>query len=156
MSQFTFNRGRWEDGSPLSKWEDDEEHQAYVSRIGYKPLSSSFGSEDGGEVEIYESANDNSFYANICPLGGSCFDIFLPDFPSLMIFLKDYAAIFSLASINSVQQETLSILEKIFQITHGHSAYSICNQCDPDRWEKYKRLEGERSARNAAKKKDDD
>ena len=149
MSQFTFNRGTWEEGSPIPEWKDDEEHKEYVSRIGYQPRQSNFGHEDSGEVEIYESTHDKSFYANICPLGGSCFDVFLPDFPSLMIFLRDYASVFSVISVNSVQQQILDILEKFFQAEHGHPAFTICDKCDPEGWEKWQKLSQERSNRKA-------
>jgi hypothetical protein len=131
---FTFNRGSWEDGSPLPEWQDDENSDDYRQRIGYAGERTLFGHEYGGHLEIYESSADDSFYASICPAGGTCYEVFLPDLPSFMMFIRDYAAAFSTEATNVSQQQVFDLLEKMFRVQHGHSAQAICQQCDPDAW----------------------
>jgi hypothetical protein len=129
---YTFNRGNWEDGNNLPKWGDEEECDEYLKRIGYSTSKISFGDEYGSQIDIYESMDSKSFYASVCPSGGTCFEVFIPDFPSLMIFIKDYGTAFSTNSSNFRQQEILNLLEKLFQLQHGHSAQESCVQCDPE------------------------
>ena len=94
--KFAFNRGSWEDTNPLPDWQDDEEFKDYLTRIGFSTTANSFGHQYGKQIQIYESATDNgSFYASVCPFDGVVYEVFLPDFPSMMMFLKDHAAAFS-------------------------------------------------------------
>lgn len=151
MSRFTFRRGQWEDGSALPEWQNDEEFDAYLRRIGYTSSKISIGSEYSAELEIYESSDGSSFYANVSPSGGSCYEVFLPDFPSLMIFLKDLAPAFSGIAMNNLQQELSALHEKFFQLYHGHSALNICEKCDPEGW---KKLADMRQANRESRKKE--
>jgi hypothetical protein len=147
MYRFTFNRGTWENSNSLPEWGDNEDFHAYLERIGYVSRSGFYGDEHGGNIEIYESSDADSFYASVCPSGGTVYEVFLPDFPSLMMFIRDHATVFSAESANSSQQEILKLLEKLFLLQHGHAATSICAQCDPAGWEAMARL---RKAKNTA------
>jgi hypothetical protein len=120
MSRFTFKRGAWEDGNSLPEWKDDEDFGAYLERIGHASSKTMFGHEDGGHIEIYESSDGRSFYATVCPSGGSVHEVFLPDFPSMMMFVKDYGTPFSAESVNFRQQESLALLEKSFELKQGN------------------------------------
>lgn len=144
MYKFTFNRGIWEDGNSLADWLDNEDFFDYLKRIGYATLKTSFGQEFGSRVEIYESSNGGAFYADVSPSGNTSFEVFLPDFPSLMMFIRDHGSAFSAASTNSSQQEILDLLGKLFQVQHGHPVNSICEQCDPVGWVKSVRANEER------------
>lgn len=95
MVRFTYLQGQWTDGNTLPEWPENEEFSDYLSRIGYSTSKLTIGSEDGPSIEIYEASDSNSFYANVCPSGGTCYEVFLPDFPSLMLFLKDFGTTFS-------------------------------------------------------------
>jgi hypothetical protein len=147
MSTFTFNRGAWEDGSPLPEWNDNDDSSSYLQRIGFTTRIAFYGHRDGGHLEIYDSADGRSFYASVCPDGGSCFEVFLPDFPSFMMFIRDHATAFATEASNGSQQEILGLLEKLFQLQHGHAAYDICDKCDPKGWAAYQE---HRKKRNAA------
>jgi hypothetical protein len=92
----------------------------------------------------YESSDGNTFYASVCPSGSAVFEVFLPDFPSMMMFIKDHAPAFSAESSNFTTQEILKILEKLFLLQYGHSVHSICAQCDPKGWEENIRRREER------------
>ena len=133
--KFTFNRGLWEDGHSLPEFSDIDDYEEYLRKIGYGPVKATFGFEVGGEIQIYESSNGDTFLASVTPLGGYGHEVLLPDFPSLMMFIKDYAVAFSAESSNFHQQQTLKLLEKLFQLHHGHDADSSCQQCDPVEWE---------------------
>ncbi|MCI5135763.1 MAG: hypothetical protein D3920_11975 [Candidatus Electrothrix sp. AW2] len=115
---------------------DDEGFDDYLDRIGFNKSTTTFGEESISQIEIYESSDGKSFYVVVSLSGDgsiSC-NVYLPDFPSLMMFIKDYASAFSEQSSHSTMQEMLLILERLFQIDHGHSANSICPQCDPEGW----------------------
>jgi hypothetical protein len=132
---FTFNRGTWEDGSPLPEWEDGEDSGSYLKRIGYLSSRTVFGHEDSGHIEIFEASDSKTFYASVCPMGDAVYEVFLPDFPSYMIFMRDYGTAFASEATNISQQQMLVLLEKLFQAEHGHSVHNICAQCDPLAWE---------------------
>jgi hypothetical protein len=134
MTRFTFDRGLWGDGNSLPDWQDTEDFDVYLRRIGYSSSKAHFGHEHGSQIEIYESSDSKSFYASVCPSGGTCFEVFLPNFPSLMMFIRDHGPAFAAESSNISQQEILSLLEKLFQLQHGHPAHRICEKCDPVAW----------------------
>ena len=135
MFSFTYTRGQWTDGSGLPEQVDNEEFSAYIRRIGYSASRLCVGSEDGPSVELYESSDRSSFYANVVPMGSTCYEVFLPDFPSLMLFMKEFGPALSLLNTETQQQEILSLLEKLFRVYHGHAAYELCKECDPKGWE---------------------
>jgi len=120
MSRFTFNRGTWEDGNSLPEWYDDEHFATYLEKIGYASGKSMFGHQDGGHIEIYASSDGKSFYASVCPSGDNVYEVFLPDFPSMMMFVKDYGTPFSAESVNLCQQQAFILLEKSFELRYGN------------------------------------
>lgn len=135
MFRFTYTRGEWTDGNELPEWSENEEFAAYLSRIGYSSSKLTAGSEHGSCIEVYESSDGSSFYSSVAPAGSTCYEVFLPDFPSLMLFLKEFGAVFSALSAEEEQREILSLLEKLFRVYHGHDAHAICNECDPAEWQ---------------------
>lgn len=144
MSRYTYTRGTWSDGTQLPEWTDNEEFREYLDRIGYRTLALTIGAEHGSSIEIYEARNGGSFYANVTPCGSNCYEVFLPDFPSLMHFMKEFGAVFSAIGIESDQRDLLNGFEKVFRAYHGHDAHSVCRECAPDEWERRAR---EREAR---------
>lgn len=132
--RFTYNRGSWSNECMITDWKDDEEFEDYLRRINFSTLPMDFGEEDSSQIQVYESENGNGFLANVCLSSGSIYEVYLPDFPSLMMFIKDHAAAFSAKSSNFLQKEMLNILEKFFQSEHGHNTYEVCHRCDPVEW----------------------
>ncbi len=120
---FTFNRGSWEDGNNLPEWRDNEDFEDYLKRVGFSASQISFGNEDLSSIDIFESSEGNSFYASICPFNGFVYTVHLPDFPSLMMFIRDYTAAFSAKSSNSATQEVLTLLEKLFELQKRNATY---------------------------------
>lgn len=136
MDKFSYRRGIWEDGHSLPKSEDDEEYEAYRERVGYFSKAATFGHDDANQIILYEHASDGSFFADVSFTNGHCFEVFLPDFPSAMQFIKDHSASFSADEANITQQEIFTLLEKLFRAQHGHASHEICAKCDPEGWEK--------------------
>lgn len=135
MSKFTYRRGTWEDGHTLPEQRDDEEFDAYRIRIGYAVSPTRFGHIDANQFELY-AHDDGSFFSDVSFTHSHCFEVFLPDFPSAMLFIRDHAALFSLDEASIIQREMLTLLEKLFQAQHGHPSHEICAKCDPEGWEK--------------------
>lgn len=144
MRIFTFNRGTWEDGHSLPEWAENESHVDYLARIGYSTVSASYGTEYGGEVEIFEAHEGNTFYALVTPTGNTSFEVFLPDFPSYMLFIKDYGTPFAAGGSNTTGKDIMEALGKFFRAQHGHDVSGICNRCDPEGWARWKESQQKR------------
>jgi hypothetical protein len=93
------------------------------------------GKEAWSSVELYESRDGATFYANVSPFGNQCFEVFVPDFPSLMMFIKEFAPAFAAINIESDQRGLIRSFDKLFRATHGHDVHSICRECAPEEWE---------------------
>lgn len=132
--RFTYTRGSWSDGCVLADWSDDEDFEKYLQRLNFNHLPMEFGEQDTSQIQIYESENNEGFLAHVCLNGGRIYEVYLPEFPSLMMFIKDHAAAFSVNSANYFHKEMLNIIEKFFQSEHGHNAYEVCHLCDPVEW----------------------
>jgi hypothetical protein len=143
MSKFTYRRGTWEDGYTLPEQGDDEEFDTYRTRIGYASSPTRFGHADSNQFELYGHP-DGSFLADVSFTHSHCFEVFLPDFPSAMLFIRDHAAGFSLDESNITHREVLTLLEKLFQAQHGHASHEICAKCDPEGWEKRQKFRREK------------
>lgn len=132
-NRFTFKRGAWDDGSPLAEWKDGQDSDQYLQSVGYSRCTN-FGNDFGSEIEVFES-KDGSFVALVTPLGSYVYEVYIPDFPSLMMFMRDYVPAFATEVATVQQHEMLGIMQKLFYLQHGHAAHRICPQCAPEEWE---------------------
>lgn len=135
MYRFTYDQGTWNEGMPLPELGDDEQHSDYFQRIGYSPYGTRMGNEGGIELELHESNSGRAFYAVVTPAGNAVYDVYLPNFPSLMQFLKDYGPAFTLTRLRTDIEELSEAFRKLFHALHGHDAYTFCKKCDPKAWE---------------------
>jgi hypothetical protein len=130
---YTYNRGEWtDDGNSLPEWIDNEEFDDYLKRTGYMEafkFSENSSSED--MAIIYKNEDSTAWFANICMDCDRSLFVFLPDFPSMMMFTKDYAPAINLIANSYEQSDNKKILEKLFHAYHGHYATEYCYQCDP-------------------------
>lgn len=131
--QYTYKRGEWSSGSVLLEWADGEGFEDYLRRIKFKTTAMSFGGEGLSQIQIYESEDKPIFLADVT-LTGNVYNVYLPDFPSMMMFVRDHAAAFSAESVNNYQKEIFELMRKFFQATHGHDSFHICKECDPIEW----------------------
>ena len=143
-TRFRYTRGTWSNDWPLPEWQDGEEFNAYLMRIGYSSGALRLGSEHGSSVEIYENGDGGSFFALFTPTGSCCYEVFLPDLPSFMMFVKDVGSAFNTTAILTQGEETLDLLRKLFQAWHGHSDMQLCKVCDPTGWEQLQAMNAAR------------
>lgn len=141
MSDYTFNRGTWSDGFTLDPAKQDEDLREHLARIGYDQRLTDFGTADVDCVEIYTSGD--AFLAVVCPGSDRFYTVHLPDFPSLMMFLRDYAPAFTAMAQDYRQAALLRIAERTFRAEHGHDPDVVCETCDPRELERRARLRAE-------------
>ena len=142
MTNFTYNRGEWIENNSLPEWLDNEDFDDWLKRIEYRGefyFCEGYAFRD--MAQIYKHINKQEWFASICidSDGGDVYHIFLPDFPSYMMFIKDYAPAITLIGSSSEQADILSIMEKLFLLYHGHSSLECCYECSPDKMESLKR-----------------
>jgi len=137
MNKFTFNRGIWEKGQELPEQMENEEHFDYLERVGYSTNSVSYGTEGRERLEIFENQANHTFFALISPTGQKSFKVYIPDFPSYMLFIKDYGSSFAANGADSTQKEIMETLGKLFRAEHGHDWSEMCHLCDPVAWRRW-------------------
>lgn len=151
MFRFTYSRGQWSDGIDLPEWGEGEEFDSYLERLGFSPSKMTIGWEHGSCIDIYENDASKSFLASVSPRGTTCYEVLLPDFPSLMMFMRDFGPTFAALNVESDLSEIRNVIDKFFRATHGHDASDICRECAPYEWAaRQRRREEARSASTAA------
>ena len=136
MNCFTYTRGAWSDGMALPQIGENEQHTEYLERVGFSPMPNRLGVEFGSEIQLFEAERGSSYFAVVQPMANATYDVHIPDFPSLMLFLKDFAAAFGTLDVQSQLQDLNDGMRKLFHAYHGHSLDQMCKQCDPDRYQK--------------------
>ena len=154
MSDYTYNRGEWLDGTELPQWIDNESLDDYLKRTGY---SECFKFRENCMAEdmavIYKKNDAMAWFADICMDCDISFFVFLPDFPSMMMFTKDYAPAINLIANSYEQNDIKKMLEKLFYAYHGHYAEENCYQCNPRYMEEMSRWRQERAAKKLEREK---
>ena len=154
MNQFTYKMGEWSPGIDWSGLKDnaeeykDEDWENYLKLMGFKK-NEVIGEDYGSCIQIYLHESTNQFLAEI-DFSGYGYEVLIADFPSLMMFLRDFSSILSNLQISYLQTEIMEILNKIFQIYHGHEPHGICEKCSPEEWKKF--VEARRLRRNKENK----
>lgn len=112
MGNYTYNNGVWETGAAIQDWKEGEEFEDFLKKNKYsQKVTKSYGCEGLENLEIYSGIGDEkSFLASVCPLGDEIYIVKLPDFPSLMMFLKDYSSFFE---IEDLKEKLAEILKKV-------------------------------------------
>lgn len=144
MDKFTYDRGIWSDGHQLPTFCEDEEYDAYRKRIGYHSKAATFGHDDASQFTLYQHVRDGSFFADVSFTTGHSYEVFLPDFPSSMQFIKDYSSAFAADKASITRTEIFTLLEKLFRTQHGHASHEICAKCDPEAWSKIQEIRKKR------------
>jgi hypothetical protein len=133
MIDFTFENGIWKKGSPLSEdGYDDINWDDCVSKLGYELINyTRFGDEFSSNAIIRKHKTNDSSLAEVAIFYEEYKVVYIPDFPSLMIFVRDFCSSFSLSYLQRAQEELNSSVNKIFRAYHGHDSNEICRECDP-------------------------
>jgi hypothetical protein len=131
MADFTYDKGEWKEGNSLPEQGDGEEFSDWLTRCGFKPYPKNFGN-DSASIELYQSDNGEAPYlALVAPFGYLITAVFLPDFPSLMMFVRDFTTPFAISEMAEVQNSIETLLNKFFRVYHGHDPLNPCPKCDP-------------------------
>jgi hypothetical protein len=127
-----FDRGEWKNGSPLPDYLDDECFDAWRVRTGFnKSFSLSDNSYYDEMAIIYDNEVTGTYLAEICLDGCNINMVYLPDYPSMMMFIKDYSPAILAIEASSKINDINNILGKLFYAYHGHYSTSTCYSCDP-------------------------
>lgn len=149
MSSFTFKRGIWSEGAGVLEINEEEDFSDYLKRIKYSVTKFTFGEEEEGSlIEIHESEESGAFLACVT-LGEKWYLVAIPDFPSVMMFIRDFGTPFATEASNFSQRESLRIQEKLFHAEHGHYSYLACDKCDPRAAEQERKFSAARRAEKA-------
>lgn len=116
----------------------NEKQSDYLTRIGCSANGISYGTRYGGRLDIFEALAGDCFVALINPTGGASFEVFIPDFPSYMLFVKDYVTAYAAGGAESTQRDIMEALGKLFRAEHGHDTDEVCLRCDPAGWGHWK------------------
>ena len=92
MIDFTFENGLWKKGSSLSEDGYDElDFDDYISKLGYDPLNyTRFGDEFSSNAIIRKHKDNDSSLAEVTIFFEEYKLVYIPDFPSLMMFVRDF------------------------------------------------------------------
>lgn len=133
MIDFTFENGIWKKGSSLSEDGcDDLDFDDYISKLGYDSFNyTKFGDEFSPKAIIRKHKDNDSSLAEVAIFFEEYKLVYIPDFPSLMMFVRDFCSSFSLSYLQQTQEELNSSVNKIFRAYHGHDSNDICRECDP-------------------------
>lgn len=151
MREYTYTQGQWTETNSLPPWEDADTSETWLNRAGYSTHLFGVGIATD-DIKVFPSQDDtkDGYLAQVCPDGSRVYDVVLPDFPSLMLFLRDFGPAFSAMRLDSRAQDFDDIMRKLFRVYHGHDMLSVCQECDPDEWaarEEFRKRRGTRGAR---------
>lgn len=151
---YTYRLGILEEGADLPEWQNDEEFDSWLTRCGFYNFGDLIGDGESTHMEIYSSCHERQerWLIEISPNSSRSSLILIPDFPSYLMFMKDYAPIFGAFATSETITELMRLMKKLFQAWHGHDSFDICPECDPSGWEQ--RQERHRLAREARHKKE--
>lgn len=137
MYRYTFTRGQWSEESTLPDWDDKKhgDYSAHLADLGYHPSRSSISNEWHPLLDIYAHHSNGAHVLEV-GFGGLCYEVFIPDFISLMMFLKDYAPALGALHSSESQNKLLEIIKRLFRAYHGHEYHTPCPKCDPFEWKR--------------------
>jgi hypothetical protein len=94
-------------------------------------MKTGYGNDGLGGFDVFESRKSDTFFVDVCWDGCTCRQIFLPDFPSLLMFLRDFGPVFQLSALRFDIEEMKEMMVRTFRKEHGHDSRSVCKDCDP-------------------------
>lgn len=145
---YTYQKGQWIENTTFPELKEDENFDEYLKRVGFPIQTINFGCGDDEDFGfyVYERVEDNKddFFIMIYPLASKAYLVFIPDFISLMMFLREYTQVFTLQNLLEKLEEMHKTITKIFRVYHGHDPDSCCRQCDPVAFEKFEQKKKEK------------
>ena len=143
-----YKRGTWEETEDPLVWEEGDAWETVLDRAGYEKQAEAGFSGIGSsswDIEVYKKKDDSSYLASVCYNSSDIETIVLPDYPSLLMFLREFAPFLTLESILFELDELRTMGDKAFQAWHGHDYAMMCHFCDPVGWERDKQRKREQA-----------
>jgi hypothetical protein len=146
-----YTRGNWEEiDNPLDELQETD-FTAEMRRAGYgKEGIHGSAQEYEPSLELYRETQSTAIthrypFLVWVSLSGDRFDpVFLPDLPSILMFLRDFAPLVHQQSKEFRAQLLETAVRKAFHAWHEHDVEEICALCDPDGMEARRRAREER------------
>ena len=130
--KFTFDMGVWTEGHPLTLPDDIDGYVACLQAIGYGVGDSDihyYGSQYEGILTVYKHESDGTYLLDVEPMQDDFREVYIPNFPSLLMFLKDFAHVFTTKTMQTDLSELRELVDRLFHAYHGHVSWEKCNQC---------------------------
>lgn len=134
--EYTYKDRQWSVSDTLPEVNEKENFDSWIDHCGFQPGGSKFGLEGFPRVEVYETKGSPRFLACVSPLETTYFYVVIPDFPNLMMFLREYVPVFISADIYSHLDLLVQWMDKLFHAYHGHGPLDSCYECDPVGWKR--------------------
>ena len=147
MKAWKYSRGNWIETEFPFEWNDGENLPDALKRADYGTEDLRVGSDFWNCIRAYTKKGKTIYpvLLDVNPLGDAGGEmVVVDDFPSLMMFLRDYAPLFSLSSIEYRIEEIEQTIDRAFRAWHGHAASDVCRECDPWAMELRRRLREEK------------
>ncbi len=145
MTNFTYTQGEWKEGADLPEWLDNEDHSDWLSRAGFRAYTSTKFGNNSEEIKIYNNENGNFHLAEVV-IADDVTHVLISDFPSLMMFIRDFGSSFSLSEIQNEQEGIRQMIDKFFRLYHGHDSHNVCSKCDPHEWQRLQEMKKNRNS----------
>ena len=135
---YTYEMGNWTSLDELDPpWQEAVDFDEWAGKAGFKDFWVQAGHPDSDCICISRHESEHR-YLVIVSLHFRWDIIIINDFPSLMMFLKEYSPMFQTIAVDYYLHELEEIARKAFGAWHGHLHSNHCAQCDPGEWESSK------------------
>lgn len=112
MNKFTYNRGTWTDGHKLPEYLADEAESSYFDRLRLNQNLFQMGSDEGPHFLVHAFKAGGAYLATV-NLGDDEHEVYLPDFPSAMMFIRDFGSAFAVSPLEINLQYLVEKLQKV-------------------------------------------
>lgn len=133
MNAWNFSKGNWIEIPYPFEWKEGQEfREALEQGRFYNFPSETFGHEYGSKAEVYHKPDaEFPVIIEVTLFSEWSHTVIIDDFPSLMMFIRDYGQSFSIISLDSRSDEQLTAVRRAFYAWHNHEADTACQSCDP-------------------------
>lgn len=90
-----------------------------------------------------------AYLVDFSPCRGVVHTIFVEDLPSLTDLLAKLSPYAAMCNADAFNAELRNVMDKAFRAMHGHSTWSVCDECDPEGAKRRRELSAARKARKA-------
>lgn len=112
MNKFTYNRGAWTDGHELPEYLADEDEASYFGRLRLNPNLFQMGADEGPHFLVHAFKSGGAHLATV-NLGDDEYEVYLPDFPSAMMFIRDFGSAFAVSPLEINLEHLIEKLERV-------------------------------------------